>query len=164
MNMEIKAILLLCMVIYSSAIVANHYSIVKEETSQKFLLLFKNTFREVPDAETATTLGFTPESMKIITTKDLEGKKLRLPPVSPLKNDFSNPDAVMAAELGRIRAITPKPLSYDYELICDGCKNPAVIRWHGQMLVVSEVTRLKGFISCSTAIMCSFLTNLFCSR
>jgi hypothetical protein len=127
-----------------------HYKVVKcceggtGENNGKMWLLFKNTYREIPDKETVASLGFDPENIPTIQASELTTKQLRTPPVALIKNDKSNPDAVMALEMAKIRAIVPKDLVYDFTVVCDGCKNPAVLKWNHQLIAVSEYVRIRG--------------------
>lgn len=145
MNEALLALLLLSAWTFSSAAISNLFSVVVETSSQNLYLLFKDTYREIPDIETAETLGFSRNNIRNVTRHELQGMRPRFPAVGHLKNDRSNPDAVMATERGRFMAIFPKPILYDFELVCDGgCKNPSLVPWYGQMIAISEVTRLKG--------------------
>lgn len=128
-----------------------HYKIVKccqddhgGAKNSKYWLLFKDTHREIPDKETVSALDFNPDNVAVIAFSELNTKTLRTPPVPLIKNDRSNPDAIMALELAKIRSIVPKSLPYEFNMVCDGCKNPAVLKWHGQLISISEYVRIRG--------------------
>jgi hypothetical protein len=113
----------------------------------EFYLVFKHHFRRIEDRETVKTLGFNPAEVANWTFHHFVNKLLHhddnMPPITLIKDDRSNPDAIMATTLKKIQAVIPYPLIYNYTAICDGCKNPAVILWHDQFLCISEFGRIK---------------------
>lgn len=147
------AFFVICLTIYWLTVSSLHtpvqpYDVVQccsnqEDTPRKLYLLFKNTSREVPDEETAKSLGFEAPNIKAITTDELQSRRIIHPAVEHIPYTRRNPDEIMAMELARIRALTPRPLMHNLTRICQGCKNPAVLKWHGQLFALSEVSSIQ---------------------
>jgi hypothetical protein len=110
--------------------------------NKKYWYVFKQTYRELPDTETIGVLGGKVESIPCISDEQLQRlSPSRHGPIPHISSNRGNPDAIMSGELGKIRATIPNRMMHDIQLICQGCKNPAVMRWHNQLIAVSEVVR-----------------------
>ena len=135
--------------LYSCVVLTYSLSIVQCDVTCSSNSPFYNTtfiiisgyLKKVPDAETlfCIKVDFNQEKdvMKVpevILESLIQGKD-----IPPLKRKSLLPDDVVSLELQMTHALQDfEPVLLSRQLICEGCKNPSVVPWNNQALLVFE--------------------------